>query len=254
MPLNTILIDDEPDCLKALELELQESCPEINILSICSSGKEGLYAVKNHQPDLIFLDIDMPYMNGFEFLELLPNKENIDIVFVTAHNEYAIKAIKTSAVDYLLKPVNKEELKNTVETIIKKRQSISSNKYNFLLEQMEAIRNNEMSKVALPTFDGLSMVNIKDIIYCEADDNYAYVYLTNQRKLLITKSLRFLQDILPESIFYRNHKSFLINLKKIEKYVKADGGYLIMEGNNQVSISRSKKEELIQLINQHFSV
>ena len=175
MHLNAILIDDEKDCLQVLKLQLQQLCPEVNIQALCLSAKEGLYSVKEHQPDLIFLDIDMPYMNGFEFLELLPNAEQIDIVFVTAHNEYAIKAIKTSAVDFLLKPVNGTELRTTIDNIIRKRIHAPTNKYRFLLEQLEAIQHNELTKIALPTFDGLTMVKINEIIYCEADDNYAYV-------------------------------------------------------------------------------
>lgn len=254
MPLKTILIDDEKDCLRVLELELEKFQSEIEVLALCSSGKEGLYAVKEFSPDVIFLDIDMPYMDGFEFLELLPNKELVDIVFVTAHNEYAIKAIKASAVDYLLKPIKSADLVCTIEAIVKKRRNTNTNRYTFLLNQLKSIQANQMTKIALPTFDGLTMIQISDIIYCEADDNYAYVQLMDSAKLLITKPLRFLQEILPEELFYRNHKSFLINLKRINQFVKADGGYLVMEGGSQIPISRSKKEILINLINQQFSI
>ncbi|NJL77283.1 MAG: response regulator [Saprospiraceae bacterium] len=165
--LKAVLIDDEPNCLRMLEWELQNACPNVQIAASCESGKEGLKAIQNYRPDLVFLDVDMPYMNGFEMLELLPNID-FEVVFTTAHDEYAVKAFKINALDYLLKPIDEDELKIAVEKAEDKKRNYRPHESKVSNDPREsAIR-----KVALPTFEGLVFVEVNQIIYCQSDNNY----------------------------------------------------------------------------------
>jgi len=169
--ITAVLIDDEENCLKMLEWELNNACPQVKILALCDSGKEGLKAIKNHQPDVIFLDIDMPYMNGFEMLELAP-EVNFDIIFTTAYDKYAVKAFKTSAIDYLLKPIDVDELTVAIQKIKVKDKAISKqSNVNFLMQQLDDVRKNDIKNIALPTFEGLVFVEMEKIIYCQSDNS-----------------------------------------------------------------------------------
>lgn len=246
--LNAILIDDETNCLKMLEWELKNSCPEVNILGMYDSGKEGLKAINKEKPDVVFLDIEMPYLNGFELLELIPNID-FDVVFTTAYDEYAVKAIKISAVDYLLKPIDGEDLAKAVARVEeKKKKNIGSENIDFLKKQLEDSRRNNIKNLALPTYEGYVFVKLEEIIYCQSDNNYATVFLKTGKKILISRTLKEVAEMLAEQDnFYRVHNSFLVNLNEIKNYVKTDGGYLVMSNDGKVKVSRSKKEELLNL-------
>ena len=246
--LNAILIDDETNCLKMLEWELKNNCPEVNILGMYDSGKEGLKAINSKKPDVVFLDIEMPYLNGFELFELIPNID-FDVVFTTAYDEYAVKAIKISAVDYLLKPIDGDDLKVAVGRVEeKKKNNIGSENIDFLKKQLEDTRRNAIKNLALPTYEGYVFVKLEDIIYCQSDNNYATVFLKTGKKILISRTLKEVAEMLTEQDnFFRVHNSFLVNLNEIKNYVKTDGGYLIMSNEGKVKVSRSKKDELLDL-------
>jgi two-component system LytT family response regulator len=240
--LKAVLIDDEPNCLKMLEWELQNACPNVQIAALCESGKDGLRAIQSHRPDLVFLDVDMPYMNGFEMLELLPDI-NFEVVFTTAHDEYAVKAFKINALDYLLKPIDEEELKSAIEKAEEKKRNYRS----LDTKPNNDPRENVIRKVALPTFEGLVFVEVGQIIYCQSDNNYTKIFLKSEKDLFISKTLKEIEELLGNYFFFRVHNSFLVNLNEIKTYVKADGGYLVMSNDHKVRVSRTKKDSLLQL-------
>jgi len=245
--LRAVLIDDEDNCLKMLQWELNNRCPEVEILAMCDSGKEGLKAIKKHQPDVVFLDIEMPYMNGFEMLELTADI-NFEVIFTTAYDQYAIKAFKISAVDYLLKPIDEDNLTKAVERVKEKlKQNFSPYQINYIKQQVENVKHQKVKNIALPTLEGLIFVALEHIIYCQSDGGYARVYLMDGRNIFISRTLREMEEILEGFQFKRVHNSFIINLDHIKKYIKADGGYLIMSNDNEVKVSRSKKDELLKL-------
>jgi len=246
--LNAILIDDEQNCLKMLEWELGNSCPNVTILGSYDNGKEGLKAIHSKKPDIVFLDIEMPYLNGFELLELIPNID-FDVIFTTAYDEYAVKAIKISAIDYLLKPIDGDDLVKAVERVEeKKKNNIGSENIDFLKKQLEDSRRNNVKNLALPTYEGYVFVKLENIVYAQSDNNYATVYLKTGKKILISRTLKEVAEMLAEqSNFFRVHNSFLINLNEIKNYIKSDGGYLIMSNDGKVKVSRNKKEELLKL-------
>lgn len=246
MKLKALLIDDEKNCLTSLAHELSITCPEVEIIEECLGSKDGLKAISKHSPDLVFLDIDMPYINGFELLEMIPEVK-FATIFTTAYDKYALRAFKISAVDYLLKPVASLDLRQAVDKVIKQRDHLNEQRQiNFLIEQMQAIESDTVKKVAFPTFEGVEFVALKDINYCKGDNNYTHVYLGDGSSLLISKTLRHVEEMLCDYQFLRVHNSYIVNLDYITKYVKGDGGYVVMEDGTNVTVSRSKKTELMK--------
>lgn len=244
--LRAVLVDDEANCLKMLEWELNNSCPEIDIIRTCSSGKEGLLAIKEEKPDVVFLDIEMPYLNGFEVLELVP-EINFDVVFTTAYDKFAVRAFKSSAVDYLLKPIDGEDLRVAVDKIVAKQQKDQAAiDINFLLQQLEDARNNRLKRIALPTFEGLTFIRTDEILYCQSDNNYCNIILRDNKKILISKTLKDVEEMIDSQTFFRVHNSYLVNLSEVANYLKADGGYLVMSNGDEVRVSRSRKDRLLE--------
>ncbi|MDA9773643.1 LytTR family DNA-binding domain-containing protein [Saprospiraceae bacterium] len=245
--MKAILIDDEKNCLTSLSYDLQKYCPEISILDQCQSGKAGILAINKLQPDLIFLDIDMPNINGFEMLEMI-QEINFATIFTTAYDQYALQAFKISAVDYLMKPIAKNELVSAVAKVkSQKSEENAQNKINFLIEQMQAIETDTVKKIAFPTFEGIEFVNLKNINYCKGDSNYTHVHLQDGTKLMISKTLRYVEEILCDYQFFRVHNSYIVNLDYVKKFVRSDGGYLVLENGTQITVSRSKKADLMKL-------
>ncbi|MEM7105487.1 MAG: LytTR family DNA-binding domain-containing protein [Bacteroidota bacterium] len=244
--LKSILIDDEPKCLDSLRLDLQDHCPQVIIVAKCQSGKEGLKAIKKYKPDLVFLDIEMPWMNGFEMLELVDNIE-FDVVFTTAYDQFAVKAFRMSAVDYLLKPIDAEDLQNAVQKVVEK------NHPAFSKQQLEVLVNNMSSqtpsqRVALPVKEGFDFILVKDILYCEADGSYTKVFLSNKKSMYIVRSLKEMEALVIDHPFCRIHHSYLINLNHTVKYIRGDGGYVIMVDGANLNVSRNRKEALMAMI------
>ena len=245
--LKAIIIDDEKECIDSLSFDLQTHCQQVTVLEKCQGGKDGVKAIVKHHPDLVFLDIDMPFVNGFDVLEMVPNID-FEVIFTTAYDKYALQAFKISAVDFLLKPIDQEELKKAVDKVALLKENGNANKQiNFLIQQIKDIETNSVKKIALPTFDGLEFINLDDIIYCKSDGAYSNVYFTDGTKLYISKTLRYLEEALCDFHFFRVHNSFIINLHYVKKYSKTDGGMIIMNNGDLVKVSRSKKEELLSL-------
>jgi two-component system LytT family response regulator len=247
MKLRAILIDDEPECLRSLSLDLQQHCPDVEILAQLDNGKEAIKAIHAQEPDVVFLDIDMPYINGFDLLEMVPNV-NFEVIFTTAYDQYALQAFRISAVDYLLKPIDTSLLREAVEKVrVLRQQGNTSKQISFLIQQIKDLENNNVRRIALPTFDGLEFIRLEDILYCQSDGAYTYVHLLDGNKLYISKTLRYLEDALCHFHFFRVHNSYIVNLREISKYAKTDGGLLILSNGVKVKVSRSKKDELLSL-------
>ncbi|TMI61286.1 MAG: response regulator transcription factor [Bacteroidetes bacterium] len=242
--LKAIIIDDEPYCCEILAAMLESDCPDAEVTSICSNASDGLTAIRQHSPDLVFLDVEMPKMNGFEMLEQLP-AINFHLIFTTSYDQYALKAIRFSAIDYLLKPIDREELKKAVQKVKERQQVTIPQQLEILMEKLKQ-NSNPASKIALPTMEGLQMIPIETIVSCESDDNYTEIKLKGGKKLLVTRSLKEIEEILEQHSFIRVHRSYLVNLNEIEKYIKGEGGYLVMSDGTSIDVARNKKEILLK--------
>lgn len=238
--INTIIIDDEVNSILSLQQDITMFCPEIAIVDTCSNGTEGILAIKRHQPDLIFLDLEMPLMNGFDMLEAI-GPSDFNIIFTTAYDQFAVKAFRVNALDYLLKPIDSHDLIDAVAKV-KARQSKTPHITNFL-EQLKQLSSPQ--KIPVPTRDGYELIAPEQIIYCKADGAYTHVFLENNRKLILSKSLGEATQLLPAGLFERIHHSFIVNLQHIVQFRKTDGTFIIMDNGDELSVSKSKREQLL---------
>lgn len=239
--IRAIIIDDEPDAINALRLILNEYCRNVEIVAIASSALEGIKEINNKKPDLVFLDVEMPHGSGFDVLDGIADR-NVKVIFTTAYNHYAIKAIKYNAIDYLLKPLDIDEVIEACEKIEKSTESPHelNSKYISLLE---SVKINQQKKVAFPTNDGIEFINANDIIRAEADGSYTKISLTNNRILYVSKILKDVEDIIEDSKFFRVHNSHIVNIDYIMRYINRDGGYIQTIDSAQIPLSRRKKAE-----------
>ena len=243
--LRAIIVDDEENGRETLLYSLKEVCPDVEVISMADSVETGLQAIKDHGPELLFLDIEMPSGSGFDLLQQIPNID-FDIIFTTAYDQYAIKAFKFSATDYLLKPVNMDELKSAVDMVKNNKVTKETFKqYEILKENLEE-KDNSFHRLALPTSDGLDFIELKNIIRCAADGNYTLFYLTNGKKIIVGKTLKEYDELLSDHNFFRTHKSHLINLEFMTKYVKGIGGYVIMSDGSEVEVAKRRKESFME--------
>ena len=246
--LTAVIIDDETKGRIALRQKLADYCPEVKLVAEAGSGEEGLALIETHQPDIVFLDIEMPSMTGFEMLQHIKSK-NFHLIFTTAYDQYAIKAIKYAAFDYLLKPVDIDELKLAISNL--KEASIpQTTKQVALLNENINHPQRKLHKLAIPSSEGLSFYDINDIVRLEASSNYTNIFLTDKTKILASKTLKEFEELLPEDVFFRPHYSHLINLNYIKRYLKTDGGVIEMQNGDQVDISRRNKEAFLKIIGQ----
>lgn len=243
--MKTIIIDDEPHCVGYLHVLLVQHCPNVEVVATAANGQEGLSAIRQHNPELVFLDIEMPVMNGFQMLKELETIP-FQIIFTTAYDRYALRAFKFSALDYLLKPIDPQELKNAVFRS-RKAFPIAQEQLSVLKNQLHHPTAAFSNKIAVPSQEGFSFLNLQDIVTCEAESNYTKFHLMGGKSLLISRTLGDVEDTLKEKGFFRIHKQFLINLQHIIKYVKGEGGYVVMSNNQLVSIARSRREEFVNL-------
>ena len=244
--IRCILVDDETNALEMMEWLLKTYCPEVQIMAMCHSGEEGIEAIREHHPDVVFLDIEMPRMNGFDMLEQF-DRLTFDVVFCTAYDQFAIRAFKYSALNYLLKPVDPDDLKATIDRIRERKAIPTREQFELLLQHIHQPSRQTPQRIALTTGDGMIFVPTADIIYCEAESNYTKVVLSNGKKIVVSKVLKDIDEALSGPDFCRVHSSFLINVNRIKKYVRGDGGYLIMDDDTNVSISRNRRQEFMEL-------
>jgi two-component system, LytTR family, response regulator len=244
--MTAYIIDDEPFSSDALRVLLEKYCPEIEIKGIFNQSPKALEAIKNAAPNLLFLDIEMPQLNGFDLLRQCDDLTKFKVIFTTAYDQFALKAFKFNALHYLLKPIDKDELIQAVTFAQQQHRIINVQK----LDAVQYLKNNPTpERIALPVEQELIFVEVKDIIYATADGAYVFIHVSNLAKpIIITKSLGALEDLMNNPNFFRVHKSFLINLKHIKKIVKTDGGYVEMSNGKQIDVARRKKDEFMELI------
>ncbi|MCE3280068.1 MAG: response regulator transcription factor [Bacteroidetes bacterium] len=240
-----IIVDDELGARESLSKMLEKYCKNIEVVAKADNMMNAFIEITNHKPDLVFLDIEMPNGNAFDLLERF-KEINFNIIFVTAYDHYAIKAIKFSAIDYILKPVDPEELVNAVsrfESQHENKQSLDK-KFKTLLSNVKP--ENKLKKVGIPDGDGLIFINLADIIRCDSDGNYTYFILTSGKKIIVSRTLGEYEQMFMDDNFFRVHRSHLINLEHVKKYIKGEGGYVIMSDNSQVEVSRRNKNEFLE--------
>jgi len=247
--IKALIVDDEKNSCEALQLLLEKSCPEVQVVGIANSGAEALQKIPGLRPQLVFLDIEMPNMNGFQLLEQL-QKIDFELIFTTSYDQYAIKAFKFSAIDYLLKPVDREELEKAVEKVSKKLTNNINQQLGILLQKINQ-PSVPVQKIALPTMQGLELVSIDSIISCSANSNYTEFFLGDKKRILVSRTLKETEELLEDYSFLRVHHSHIVNLNAITRYVKGEGGYLIMNDGSTVDVSRSRKDILMQRLQPH---
>jgi len=240
MPLKVIIIDDEPDSVKLLQLQLEENCPQVKVVGSYTSTVKALIGIETLQPDLLFLDIEMPVMNGFEMLERVLHA-NFSLVFVTAYNQFALKAFRFNALDFLVKPIDKKEL---IEAVAKAERRVMPTPSQLSLLQKQ-LRGEAVTKIAIPAQHGVSFIDLNEIVYVEASNNYSKLILTGSRHFLISKTLKDVQDVLEEEHFLRVHRHFIINLNHVKLFNRNDGLLTMTNGEN-IPVARNQKEHLIE--------
>jgi two-component system, LytTR family, response regulator len=244
--IRCVLIDDEADSLEVMEMLLKTYCPQVKIEAICNNAEKGIAAINQFRPDVVFLDIEMPNMNGFDMLEKF-DELFFEVVFITAYHQFAIKAFRYSALNYLLKPVDPDDLLETIRRIEKNKTVPLKEQMELLMQSVTGTASQTIARIALTTSYGMLFVETKDIIYCESDNNYTSVKMAGGKKILVSKTLKEIDETLSGPDFYRIHNSFLINLGHIQKFVRGDGGYIVMDDEKVVTISRTKKQEFLDL-------
>ena len=242
--IKVIIVDDEPYCCEALSILLERYCPQVEVAGTYHSGQEALDSIKLLRPQLLFLDIEMPRMNGFELLEKIKDI-SFELIFTTSYDQYAIKAIRFSALDYLLKPIDREELQRSVRKVEQRLQHPSPQQIDLLFQKLQSPAQ-LLHKIAIPTMEGLQMVTVDNIVHCASDSNYTILSLKNQQKVIASRTLKEIEELLEEYSFLRVHHSNLVNLNEVHKYVKGEGGYLVMSDGSSINVSRSRKEGLLK--------
>ncbi|MDQ7917953.1 LytTR family DNA-binding domain-containing protein [Mesonia sp. MT50] len=239
--IKIVLIDDEPKAIKSLEWEITNFCKDVEVMATFTKPKEAISYLQHHDPDCVFLDVEMPEMDGFQLLNHF-KKRNFCVVFVTAYNQYAIKAIKENAMDYLLKPIDSDDLVFTMEKL--KADKKNGRTYDALEERL---RSHTTKRIAIPVEGKLIFLNTEDIVYCESDGNYCKIHLANKKPLFISKKLKEVKSLLPEDDFFRVHNSYVINLKRVSEYLKKDG-YVVLDNQKEIPVSRNKKSAFLDKI------
>ncbi|MDT8402656.1 MAG: LytTR family DNA-binding domain-containing protein [Bacteroidales bacterium] len=242
--LKAVIVDDEQDAVSFIASIAAEYCPQLEIVGQAFSAVEGIEVITREKPDLVFLDVEMPHGSGFDLLAGFPGKD-FDVIFITAFNHYAIKAIKFSAVDYILKPINISEFIEAVKRVEERRNEKKSRQMNFSA-LFENLKSGIPSKLAIPTSSGMEYLNTREIIRIEADRSYSWFFMENGDKHLVSRNLKEYQELLADRNFFRTHNSHLINLEHVKKYIRHEGGYIEMSDGSTALISRGKKDLFLE--------
>lgn len=240
MKLKSIIVEDEEKSREILKNYLNKYCPNIAVLGEAENVDEALVLIRKHELDLVFLDVEMPYGNAFDLLDKVGDR-TFETVFVTAYNHYAIDALNSHASYYLMKPISIDELIKAVDYVTEIKM-----KEDALQDQVLVPKTNSVNgKITIPQLDGFEVLETADIMYCKADDNYTEIYLNNNKKKLVSKTLKYFEEALNGSNFARVHKSYLVNVNEVVKYVKGKGGSVILSNGKQIMVSASKKSDLL---------
>ncbi|SIO54189.1 LytR/AlgR family response regulator transcription factor [Chitinophaga niabensis] len=245
--IKAIIVDDEQHCIDALQTMLQKKCPEVTVLAGVNSVQDAKQIIDDLRPDLVFLDVEMPHQNGFELLKLY-DKVHFDVIFTTAYEQYALKAIKFNALDYLLKPFSVQELQEALRKFHERRlnkQDNSTAPLEVFLQNMKTLQQTN-KKIALPTINGLVFMPVQNIVRCESTGNYTKIFFTDKKQLLVSKPLKEFEELLTDVDFFRIHNSHLINLQQMESYIQGEGGFALMSDGTQVEVSRRRKADFLK--------
>lgn len=246
--LTAILVDDMPNALQLLQNDIETNHPEIEIIATAKSVVEAAKELRKNEPDILFLDIMLGDGTGFDVLEIFPNLKS-KIIFVTASDEFAIRAFKFAAIDYVLKPYSDEELSIAIHKV-KKYIQPNNERLNILKDTI-ATPNKKPKKISLHSLEKIVIVDLDEIIRCESDSNNTMFYLENGTKIFVTKTLKYFSDLLKSYDFIRVHQSHLVNLQFIKEFIKSDGGYLLLKNKKTVPVSVRKKSEVIELLGKY---
>lgn len=244
--LKALIVDDESSSRNVLREYIRKYCPNVEVLAEADSVATALPLIRQHKPDILFLDVEMPRGNGFDLLEAIGEEADFETIFVTAFDHYAIQALNYSAAYYLLKPLSIDELVNAVEKIQKQREKNATTRHtSIILENLQA-SNAQQKKIVLPLMEGFEVVRINDIISCTANDNFTDFQFQNKGKMMICRTLKFYENLLADAGFLRVHKSHLINLDHVTKYQRGKGGELTMSDGSIIPVSAQKKDQLLE--------
>lgn len=251
MSIRAIIIDDEEGARESLHNILTRYFSDVEVVAKAANINDGEKYIHEQHPDLVFLDIEMPFGNAFDLLERFEDFD-FDIIFITAYDQYAIQAIKFSALDYLLKPIDPDDLGNALDRYrqrAKQKSSLGNEAYNALMQNLQS-EQKVPTRVGIPESDGVRFVSIADIVRCESDGNYTYLHLADKTRILSSKTLGDYEELFKANNFYRIHRSHLVNMVHIQKYVKGEGGYLRMSDGSEVEVARRKKNEFLEVLGQ----
>jgi two-component system LytT family response regulator len=239
-----IIIDDEPNAIVSLKLIVQEYLNEkVKILDTATNVKEGAEKIRKLKPDLVFLDIEMPIENGFELFKYF-DSVNFDVIFTTAYAQYGIQAVKCAALDYLLKPVQPMEIRDSLKRLeLRKTQDAPLRQIEILLANLQP--NYDINKIAIPTSNGIEMFAIKEILYCEGDGNYSKIHTISGKTITISKTLQWLEETLPAEFFFRIHKSYYVNLGHVKRFDKTAGNMLVLDNGKELEVSSRNQGDLV---------
>ncbi len=242
--IRTIIVDDENNAIETLTLTINKYCKELEVLGSANNINEASELIARVKPDLVFLDINMPGGTGLDLLNQLPEKE-FEVIFTTAHSRYAIQAIRLAALDYILKPIDHEELTEAVERF-KERQQMEQKPLDLSAIQRILAGNESNSSIGIPTNEGVQFVKMDDIVYCESARNYSVFHLAEGEKIVAARTLGSLEEVLDKEYFFRIHKSYLININHIRKYVRGRGGQVVLDNGQTLEVARNRKDDLIK--------
>ncbi len=245
--LSVVIVEDEPHSRETLKNLLSDFCPGVEIAGMAGTVSDGIQEIKKKHPDLVFLDIELHKESGFDLLKKVYSLD-FEVIFTTAYEHYALKAIKFSAIDYLLKPIDYEELQQAVEKVARRKETSLQNLKIFHLLQNFEKKRSDQDIITLATSEGLEFIKVSEIIRCEAEGSYTRFFLKDDRKLLVSRHLKEYENMLSEYHFFRIHQSTLINLAEVKKYVRSEGGYIVMNDESQVNIAHKRKEEFLQVM------
>lgn len=248
MKTKIAIVDDEKHACETLLWQLEQLDFDYYLIGLFQDSKKAVAALKKDIPDLIFLDIEMPGLNGFQFLEKL-NNPDVKIVFTTAYDRFAVDAFRINAIDYLIKPVDINELETAIQRAVKNNEQKSPEDLKKLFDQMQRVKSGRV-KIGLPSVHGIDFIDCNDIIYCQSESNYTRIYLEGSRKILASKTLKEIGQMLPDNLFFRLHNSYIANLDKVTSFSHDDGGTIILSDIHKIKVSRTKKKELLELLNE----
>ncbi len=246
--IKSIVIDDEPKARKLLQAIIGEYCPDVEVIADCEDLPSAVKVIRKHQPDLIFLDIEMPGHSGLELLDFFNEEEvNFGIIFTTAYNNYAVQAFRFSAIDYLLKPLRHESLMEAIERFKKRATHSNLLQYNNLKQSLNTSLSWDEKRITIPTTTSHKFIKPSEILLIKGSGAYSEIYLTDGSKLLTSRNLKHFEDTLIDiAYFFRSHKSYIVNLQYVTEYVKSDGGYLKLSGNIEAGLSSERVDELLE--------